>query len=146
MSGIVLLILRAAMAISLYAFLGWGLWLLWRDLKHQQNALGYQQIMPLSVSISIGDLTWVQYFTSAEINIGRDPNCECVIDSKTVSTRHARLRYDRGQWWLEDLDSTNGTLLNHETVSAPTVVAPGDQLRCGEATLTIMKQNQSPER
>ncbi|MEW6406714.1 MAG: FHA domain-containing protein, partial [Chloroflexota bacterium] len=55
------------------------------------------------------------------------------------STHHARLSFSRGQWWVEDLESTNGTLLNQELVTAPTVVTPGDQLRCGEATLTIEK-------
>ncbi|MBL7163645.1 MAG: FHA domain-containing protein [Anaerolineales bacterium] len=139
MSGVVLLILRAAMAITLYAFLGWALWLLWRDLKHRQNTLVFQQVVPLSVNVEIGEITRVQHFTSAEITIGRDPNCECAIDSKTVSTHHARLSYDRGQWWVEDLESTNGTLLNQEPVTSPTVLAPGDQLRCGKATLTIEK-------
>ncbi len=137
MSGIVLLVLRAAMTIALYAFLGWALWLLWRDLKNQQRALTAQQVTPLNVQIEIGSMTWTQQFTTLEIIIGRDPNVQCVIDSKTVSTHHARLNFDRGQWWVEDLESTNGTLLNQEPVSTPTVVALGDQLRCGEATITI---------
>jgi len=140
MSGIILLILRAGMAITLYAFLGWGLWLLWRDLKHQQTSLTYQQVAPLIMKVAIGDTRRVQHFTAMEITIGRDPGCECVIDSKTVSTRHAQLCFERGQWWVEDLESTNGTLLNQEPVTAPTVLTPGDQLRCGEATLTIEQQ------
>jgi len=143
MSGIVLLFLRGAMAIALYTFLGWALWLLWRDLRHQQRSLKIQQVTPLNLSISIDDTIRNQLFSTAEIIIGRDPNCECVIDSKTVSTQHARLSFDRGQWWVEDLESTNGTLLNQESVSSPTVVTPGDQLRCGEATLNIERFDQS---
>ncbi len=139
MSGIVLLVLRAGMTIALYTFLGWALWLLWRDLKYQQETLVTQQITPLSIKIAIGDTTRIQQISSAEFVVGRDPNCECVIDSKTVSTHHARLIFDRGHWWVEDLESTNGTLLNQAPVSAPTIVAPGDQLRCGEATITIEK-------
>ncbi|MBC8504692.1 MAG: FHA domain-containing protein [Anaerolineales bacterium] len=137
MSGIVLLVLRAAMTIALYAFLGWALWLLWRDLKNQQNTLVAQQITPLNVVIEIDSAKRKQEFSSPEIIIGRDPTVQCVIDSKTVSTHHARLNFDRGQWWVEDLESTNGTLLNQERVSIPTVVTPGDQLRCGETTITI---------
>ena len=132
------------MTITLYAFLGWAFWFLWRDLKDRQNSLLSQQLVPLSVNIEIGDTTQFQQFSSAEIIIGRDPNCECTINSKTVSTHHARLSYDRGQWWVEDLESTNGTLLNQEPVAAPTVMAPGDQLRCGEATLTFKKNDQTP--
>ena len=137
MSGIVLLVLRAAMTIALYAFLGWALWVLWRDLKQQQSSFVAQQFTPLKTVIEINGETRRQEFSSPEIIIGRDPTVQCVIDSKTVSTHHARLNFERGQWWVEDLESTNGTLLNQEAVSVPTVVTPGDQLRCGEATITV---------
>ncbi|MBM3143525.1 MAG: FHA domain-containing protein [Chloroflexi bacterium] len=143
MSGIVLLILRTAMALSLYLFLGWALWLFWRDLKRQQDSLAFQQVSPLNLRVEIGESARIQRFTSSEIAIGRDPHCECVIDSKTVSTYHARLSFSQGQWWVEDLESTNGTLLNQQPVTAPTVVASGDQLRCGEATITIEEKDQS---
>lgn len=137
MSGIVLLVLRGGMTIALYAFLGWALWLLWQDLRNQPTNFGVQHIAPFRIKIVVGDNSRIQSVSSAEFIIGRDPNCDCVIDSKTVSTQHARLSFDRGQWWVEDLASTNGTLLNQATVSAPTVVTPGDQLRCGEAILLV---------
>ena len=137
MSGIVLLILRTALAITLYSFLGWALWILWRDLKQQQKVISLRQVPPLTLDIKLGDDVRHQFFDIPEIIIGRDPNCECAINSKTVSTHHARLSYHHSQWWVEDLESTNGTLLNQEQVSAPIVVTPGDQLRCGEALLTI---------
>jgi len=91
----------------------------------------------LNTVIEINGETRRQEFSSPEVIIGRDPTVQCVIDSKTVSAHHARLNFERGQWWVEDLESTNGTLLNQEAISVPTVVTPGDQLRCGEATITV---------
>ncbi len=132
------------MVAALYGFLGWIIWLLWRDLKSQQNAPVIQPETPLSFVIDIGETKRVQQFSSAEIIIGRDPSCDCAIDSNTVSKHHARLSFDRGQWWVEDLGSTNGTLLNEQPLSVPTVLALGDQLRCGEATLTIEKPAEPP--
>lgn len=49
-----------------------------------------------------------------------------------VSGRHAALRFDRGEWMLEDLGSTNGTWLNGVEVTAPRSLAPGDELRFGQ--------------
>jgi pSer/pThr/pTyr-binding forkhead associated (FHA) protein len=141
MSGIILLILRSALTITLYTFLGWALWLLWRDLRNQSDNISLQQVAPLSISMQIGDISRKEQYNSPDITIGRDPTCEFVINSKTVSTYHAHLSYHHGQWWLEDLESTNGTLLNQESVSTQTVVATGDQIQCGEAILTIEKNN-----
>jgi pSer/pThr/pTyr-binding forkhead associated (FHA) protein len=137
MSGVVLLILRFVLALALYAFVGWALLVVWRDLRHQQKTWTTRHITPLSLRIHLDDTSRIQQFLSAEITIGRDPDCECVIDSKTVSARHARLSFHQSQWWLEDLGSTNGTLLNQEPVGERAVLALGDQLQCGEAILTV---------
>jgi len=142
MSGIVLLILRSALTITLYIFLGWALWVLWRNLQYQNKISDTQQVTPLTMTVQIGDDRRFEEFINPEIMIGRDPRSECVINSKTVSTHHARLSFHHKQWWLEDLDSTNGTLLNQETVTTPTVIAPGDTIQCGEATLAIEKPGQ----
>ncbi len=145
MSGIVLLILRAALTLMLYAFLGWALWLIWRTLKWQQTEWNHHRVSPLHLKLSIGDEEHSLNFSLSEITIGRDPHCECVIDSKTVSAHHARLNFHHGQWWVEDLGSTNGTVLNQETVSTATVITPGDLLRCGEATLSLLHPDHPPE-
>ena len=49
----------------------------------------------------------------------------------------ARMCYRQGQWWVEDLQSTNGTYLNDEPVSSPLVITSGDQVRCGQVILDI---------
>jgi hypothetical protein len=47
----------------------------------------------------------------AETVIGRDPDCDIVLDDDRVSRRHARLAFAEGAWQLSDLDSKNGTSL-----------------------------------
>jgi pSer/pThr/pTyr-binding forkhead associated (FHA) protein len=44
--------------------------------------------------------------------IGRDANCDIVLQSKRVSRRHLRLEWDGQQCFLTDLDSANGTFLD----------------------------------
>lgn len=139
MTGIVLLVLRIALTAALYSFLGLALWLVWRELRQEQRAWTARQVSPLSLDVHLGDKSHQQRFISPEVTIGRDPSCDCVLASKTVSAHHARLSFHQGQWWLEDLESTNGTKLNKEVVTAPTVLAPNDQITCGEAVLTVKK-------
>lgn len=62
--------------------------------------------------------------------MGRDSDNTIAIDDPHVSAEHAELRYERGQWWLRDLGSSNGTVLNGEPVRAVVGVRAGDVLQC----------------
>jgi len=138
MSGPVLLVLRFLLAFCLYAFLGWAFLALWRDIRQQSELLSTRRVPSISLTIANADRPpQVRHFKQPEITLGRDPACECPLDDDAVSARHARLSYHHGQWWLGDLDSTNGTLLNQERLSTPTVVISGDEIGCGKTRLTI---------
>jgi pSer/pThr/pTyr-binding forkhead associated (FHA) protein len=124
--------------VSLYAFLGWTLLTLWRELRAQGILLASQKTPGIGLNIQIGNLAPFQrYFTQPEILLGRDSHCDIPLPDDTVSIRHSRLSFHHGQWWLEDLGSTNGTRLNEEKVSIPTVVINGDQIECGKTAITI---------
>ena len=138
MSGVILLILRIILVASLYAFVGWSVWLLWQDLSKQSRMLAAHQPPLLSLERDIeGDPQPVRFRTT-ELVIGRDPACDYTISNSTVSARHTRLAFRSGQWWVEDLQSTNGTFLNQEQVSEPIVITNGDRIRCGQVTLRLI--------
>ena len=138
MSATFVLTLRIFLAVSLYAFLGWALLTIWRELHTQGTLLAARKIPGISLNTQIGEQALLQrYFTQPEILLGRDSHCDIPLLDDTVSVRHARLAYHHGQWWLEDLGSTNGTRLNKEKVSIPTVVISGDKIDCGKASITI---------
>lgn len=139
MSAPVVLALRILLAIVLYAFLGWTLLTIWRELRTQGTLLATRRIPGINLNVQINDQAPTQrYFTQSEILLGRDAHCDIPLIDDTVSVRHARLSYHHGQWWLEDLGSTNGTRLNKEKVSIPTVVISGDKIECGNASLKII--------
>jgi len=145
-SAIILVALRLLMALGLYAFLGWAFLGLWRDLKLQAQSAAKQRLPALRASLmGKGDGENLS-FTSPEVTIGRHPSCEWILADETVSSRHARLSFRRGQWWLEDLGSRNGTFLNGEALSAPAVLTNLDQVRCGQVQFTIALEDNSAER
>lgn len=138
MSAPFVLALRVLLALSLYAFLGWTLFTIWRELRTQGTILSARKIPGINLNVQIGEQPPIQrYFTQSEILLGRDSHCDVPLPDDTVSTRHARLAHHHGQWWLEDLGSTNGTILNKDKVTIPTVVINGDEVECGKASITI---------
>ena len=70
--------------------------------------------------------------------LGRVAGNTIVIDDPHTSARHAELRFARGQWWLRDLGSSNGTLLNDEPVRAVVGVRPGDVIQCGRVRFRLV--------
>ena len=69
--------------------------------------------------------------------IGRAVECDIVITSKRVSREHARLVRDGRRVMLEDLGSTNGTLLNDERILEPMELRDGDMISVGDVKFTF---------
>ena len=73
----------------------------------------------------------------APITIGRAEDSTLVITDDYASARHARLVPRAGQWFLEDLGSTNGTYLDRAKVTGPTPVPLGVPIRIGRTSLEL---------
>jgi Inner membrane component of T3SS, cytoplasmic domain len=71
------------------------------------------------------------------ITIGRAEDSTLVITDDYASAKHARLVPRAGQWFIEDLGSTNGTYLDRAKVSAPTPVPLGVPIRIGRTSLEL---------
>ena len=69
--------------------------------------------------------------------LGRAPDNTIVLPEGSVSAHHAAIRQQQGQWWLEDLKSTNGTAINDALVRGGSAVYPGDTIRLGEVLLRL---------
>ncbi|HPH95681.1 MAG TPA: FHA domain-containing protein [Anaerolineaceae bacterium] len=137
MSEIIVLVLRVMVALALYGFLGWAFYTIWQDLKTQSEVV-QGHTYPALIIRREGDAEGKsRRYVQPEITIGRDPSCDLPIPNTTISAHHARLAYHHRQWWVEDQQSTNGTFLNQERVLTPTVIVSGDELRCGQVTLTV---------
>lgn len=69
--------------------------------------------------------------------VGRDANCDLVLDDPIVSRRHARLICLGTRITVEDLHSTNGTFVNGSRIEQPTPIARGDVLAIGRTTFRL---------
>ena len=81
-------------------------------------------------SIALEDDKATHELTDEKITIGRAPDNLIQIDDPSVSSRHAHLLLVGERYQLIDLDSTNGTRLNDETITEA-FLKVGDRVRFG---------------
>lgn len=139
--ALVMLVVRILLALALYAFLGALVWMLWRDVcaagqvgAARARPLGRLVILETSLpGVALGAAFPLLPITS----LGRAPTNTVPLPDDTASLEHALLHLRDGQWWLEDLDSRNGTRLNDTPLTAPAPMMAGDVVGVGRTKLKL---------
>ncbi len=67
--------------------------------------------------------------------LGRHPNCEIVLDNAAVSRRHAQFLENHGTYYVEDLQSRNGTLVNGDRIEGRTELHDADLVKICDVLL-----------
>ncbi|MGH2545156.1 MAG: FHA domain-containing protein [Ardenticatenaceae bacterium] len=134
--------LRIVLLLLLYAFLFMLAWLVWRDLKQASTVAPDTQRTPRGGRLTViesGDSGYAegQHFPLQTITtIGRDLSNDIVVADAYASTRHAHIeRHSDGRFWLIDVGSRNGTVLNGQPLRAndPVPLDLGDVIAIGKA-------------
>lgn len=70
------------------------------------------------------------------VSLGRGDEADHKLPTKAASRIHAQVFLRDEAWWVEDLGSSNGTLLNNARITKPTPLKTGDVITVGECKLT----------
>lgn len=73
----------------------------------------------------------------SDIIVGRSPDSALVLNDTYSSSRHARFFLKQGAWWVEDLQSTNGTYINGQKITTPVQLQPGMAVTVGRTTMEL---------
>ena len=137
---ILIFVVRLLLTALLYLFLVAVFVVLWRDLRTTTEApVAIQERKARLIALASceglekGATLALQPFTT----LGRGPANTIVVPDTFASAEHALISWRGGQWWLEDLDSRNGTRLNDVSVTAPTVLSAGDLVSIGQVKLKV---------
>lgn len=79
------------------------------------------------------------------VTVGRAVGCDLQIVHASVSRQHCRIRFDRDHYTLEDLGSTNQTLVNEQQVTRVDL-HDGDLIAVGDAVLKFMRRESLEDR
>jgi S1-C subfamily serine protease len=76
--------------------------------------------------------------------IGRDEECDLVLDDDQISRRHTELDQSTGRVVIRDLDSRNGTFVNGKRIHEPTTLDGNEQLRFGNTVASLSPSKSAP--
>jgi serine phosphatase RsbU (regulator of sigma subunit) len=76
------------------------------------------------------------------LTIGRSSPAEMILEGSTVSRRHCKLERQGDRIVLTDLESTNGTYVNGERITAPTALDDGARITVGAYALSYHRRSQ----
>ncbi|HNN95834.1 MAG TPA: FHA domain-containing protein, partial [Pseudomonadota bacterium] len=93
----------------------------WKSRKHTVRAGQPVRGQPCLLLVYAGSLdstdVGARYdLVGDELIIGRSSDADIQVDRDSVSRRHARLARSEQGWTVADLQSTNGTYVNNESV------------------------------
>jgi hypothetical protein len=75
-----------------------------------------------------------------DLTIGRSPACDVELpDDEFASAVHARIFFKDGRLYVEDLNSRNGTYVNHRRIAAPTAIKRSDLIRVGSTLFEVYR-------
>jgi pSer/pThr/pTyr-binding forkhead associated (FHA) protein len=74
------------------------------------------------------------------LSIGRSKDCDVQIDDRYASSLHARVFERGGRTFVEDMSSTNGTLLNDATLVGEAELIDGDTVQIGDTVFRLEAQ------
>ncbi len=79
-------------------------------------------------------------FSKDSVVIGRDDNADIRVQSdQTVSRRHALISREGNDYFIEDLQSKNGTFVGKEKITGRTKLEPGVPFRVGRSWFVVVE-------
>jgi hypothetical protein len=139
--------LKFGFLILLYLFLLWIARSALKDLRRTvapaPDATGFHQAPAYSVASGRGDCWLIaergggldqgeRFDLIGGLSIGRSRDADVQIEDRYASGIHARVFNREGRTFVEDMSSTNGTLLNDAELKGEAELVDGDVVRIGD--------------
>ena len=71
----------------------------------------------IKITVEKGESSQIGYVFHQSFKIGRDETCDLQLTSSGISRFHAEVFLKQGQWWIRDLNSTNGTYFSGNRIT-----------------------------
>jgi len=96
------------------------------------------------ISAETGPLSGLSYAVRDSLVLGRSLECDLAIVTPQVSRQHARLEVAEGRLYIEDLGSSNGTMVNGKRASTRQQLRHDDEVRLHDIIFRVTERLSRP--
>lgn len=72
-----------------------------------------------------------------ELLVGRAQHCHFRVFDPRMSREHFKIHFSGGRWWVDDLASSNGTLVDSQTIVTSVALRNGDVVQSGDTRFLV---------
>lgn len=134
------LVFRVLIIILVYGIIYYALRIMYRDIKGQ-NGRRIKKTLGLEV-VYAGENENLKVGGIIPINntlfIGRGEENTLILNEKYASIKHAVIDQKNNEYYIEDLNSTNGTEVNNEIINKRRFLKKGDEIKIGSAYFKVI--------
>ena len=107
--------------------------------RRQAAAVPITREKARSVAVVEGPLkgSHMEIASLEEFTIGRAGDNDCQLGDDFASSRHARMFRRGSEWFVEDLDSRNGTFVSGVRIDQPERVSVGTDIKMGRTIVRL---------
>ncbi|QXM06399.1 FHA domain-containing protein [Crassaminicella indica] len=133
MFNLLSLIFRYIFIFIIYMFILGIIRLIYLDIKSMSDGIDHYPYLKLinrkdQLPFKIKEV----YTLDATMTIGRKKENDVVINDPYISNQHLKIILDEGEYFVEDLDSANGTYLNGDRIIDAVKLKNGDRIKFGQ--------------
>lgn len=132
MYQILSMILRYLFILIIYLFIFNIIRLIYLDIKNIGESSEHPYLKLINRKDSLPFKVKEVYNLKDTVAIGRKNDNDIVIKDPTISNQHARITLDEDYYFIEDLDSANGTFLNGYRLMDVVKLKNGDRIKLGQ--------------
>lgn len=136
------LVLKVLIIVIIYFIIFWALKIMYKDIKGGNKKKSSIKRLGLEVVrmgqgnsiLKIGSVIPI----STKLTIGRKPDNQLVLNDQYVSGQHAKIFLKNNDYVIQDLKSTNGTILNGSKLEKMTYLSIDDEIIIGEYVFKVI--------
>ena len=108
-------------------------------LQNKYRKAGCTVRLPLQLDIrhKDGRISRKTAYINGSAICGRGETCDIILADSTVSRQHFAIEYSNGEFYIQDLETTNGTYLNHTRLTHRRRMIKDDTVRAGDLEIHI---------
>jgi len=143
MFNILSLLFRYLFILLIYLFMFGIIRMIYLDIKSMGGVItdGTTYLKLLNRKDTLSFKVREVYILDKDVKLGRSNDNEIILKDQFISKHHAKIAIDESQYFLEDLESANGTFLNGTRINDVVRLNNGDIIKLGQIEFIFVHQN-----